>query len=226
MTDFPSPSPALAAPPRGRIRVKVCGITTAADAEAAIAAGADALGFNTWRGSKRYLDLAAAADWIVRLPCFVTRVALCVNAPLEEALRVGALPFLDALQLHGDESHEYCATVAASGPGLIRAVRLEQPEQCASLNDWSTRNVLIDAAVPGAYGGTGARLDVQLAALAVARLPALTLTLAGGLDPENVAEAVRVVRPYAVDVASGVESSPGRKDPIKMRDFIQAATGA
>ena len=189
-------------------------------------AGADALGFNTWNGSKRYLDLTAASEWIERLPCFVTRVALCVNAPLQEALRVGALPFIDSLQLHGDESHAYCATVAASGRGLIRAVRLEHPNQCDSLSAWSTRNILIDAAVPGAYGGTGARLDLNLAAHAVASLPALTLTLAGGLDPENVAEAVRAVRPYAVDVASGVESAPGKKDSLKMRDFIQAIAGA
>ena len=211
---------------RQRVRVKICGITTAEDAEAAVHAGADALGFNTWSGSRRFLDLEKATGWIVDLPCFVTRVALCVNAPLEEASRISALPYVDALQLHGDERSDYCRSIAALGRSWIRAVRLESAGHIVSLSEWGTRNVLIDAAVAGAYGGTGSRLDLDLAAESVRRCKGLSLTLAGGLDPENVAEAVRLVRPYAVDVASGVESAPGRKDAAKMRDFVQAVAAA
>jgi phosphoribosylanthranilate isomerase len=209
-----------------RVRVKICGLTTAADAEAAIEAGADALGFNTWQGSRRFLPLDAAADWISRLPSFVTRVALCVNASAVEAARVAALPFIDAVQLHGDETREYCLELVSTGRSVIRAVRVENFGQADTLFQWGTRQVLIDAAVAGAYGGTGARLDVELAARTVRHCRGLCLTLAGGLDPENVAEAVRLVRPYAVDVASGVESAPGRKDVAKMRAFVQAVAEA
>ena len=213
--------------PAQRVRVKICGLTTPADAEAAIHAGADALGFNTWSGSRRFLDLDQAADWISGLPTFVARVALCVNTPLEAASAFAGLPFIDVVQLHGDESPDFCRQLAdLSRRPLIRAVRLESFEQVASLALWGTRHVLIDAAVAGAYGGTGARLDLDLASRTVAHCTGLCITLAGGLDPDNVAEAVRRVRPYAVDVASGVESAPGRKDTAKMRDFVQAVAGA
>ena len=210
----------------GRVRVKICGITCSEDAEAAILAGADALGFNAWQGSKRYLDVAAAARWLRDLPGFVTKVVLCVNHTLEEALRLGALPFIDVAQFHGDESDGFCAQYSADGRSHIRAVRPRSREELDRLPMLGTRQVLLDAAVAGAYGGTGARADLELAATAVSRFPRLTVTLAGGLEPDNVAEAVRLVRPYAVDVASGVESVPGRKDPFKMRDFVQAALGA
>lgn len=210
----------------GRVRVKICGITCSEDAESAVQAGADALGFNAWQGSKRYLDVAAAGAWMGELPGFVTRVVLCVNHTLEEALRLGGLPFIDVAQFHGDESDGYCARYSADGRPHIRAVRPRSRAELDRLPVMGTRQVLLDAAVPGAYGGTGARADLGLAAEAVARFPRLSLTLAGGLEPGNVAEAVRLVRPYAVDVASGVESAPGRKDRFKMRDFVQAVLGA
>ncbi|NBV33122.1 MAG: phosphoribosylanthranilate isomerase [Proteobacteria bacterium] len=170
-----------------RVRVKICGITSPEDAEAAIAAGADALGFNTWQGSRRYLDLETATDWISTLPSFVTRVALCVNAPLEHAQRLAALPYLDALQFHGDESHEYCRLFAGLGRPFLRAVRLGASSELNDLTLWRTRQLLVDAAVPGAYGGTGCSADLALAAEAVARFPRLYVTLAGGLEPDNVA---------------------------------------
>ena len=211
--------------PLFRVRVKICGITNAADAEAAVDAGADALGFNTWEGSRRYLDIRKAADWLRELPVFVSRVALGINLPLGEALRVADLPYVDLLQLHGDEPVGYCAQVAAAGRSFVRAVRLSGAGCLPALEEWSTRQVLLDAAVPGAFGGTGTLADLDLAAVAVSRFPCLRVTLAGGLDPDNVAEAVRLVRPYAVDVASGVESSPGLKDRAKMRDFVAAVAG-
>ncbi len=209
-----------------RVRVKICGITNAADAEAAVDAGADALGFNTWKGSRRYLDIRAAGEWLREVPVFVCRVALGINLPLEEALQMAGLSFIDLLQLHGDEPADYCARIAASGHSFVRAVRLSGPNDVERLTEWSTRQVLLDAAVPGAFGGTGALADLRLAAEAVGRFPQLRITLAGGLEPDNVAEAVRLVRPYAVDVASGVEGSPGVKDRVKMRDFVAAVAGA
>ncbi len=211
---------------RGRVRVKICGITSAKDAELAVAAGADALGFNAWEGSKRHMDVAGACGWLREMPGFVTKVVLCVNHSIDEALRLGGLPFVDVVQFHGDETDDFCARYSADGRPHIRALRPRSSMDLERLPRLGTRQVLLDAAVPGAYGGTGTRADLELAALAVARFPSVAVVLAGGLDPDNVAEAVRVVRPYAVDVASGVESAPGRKDPAKMRDFVQAVLGA
>lgn len=209
--------------PMNRVRVKICGITCEEDARAAIAAGADALGFNTWVGSKRFLDLKNAAGWISELPAFVCRVALCVNASEDEVKQVAALPFIDLLQFHGDESRESCRKFAKSGKAFVRAVRVGADKDLEGLDQWGTQNVLLDAAVSGSYGGTGALLDCELAVRARERYPMLSLTLAGGLDPENVGSVVGRLRPFAVDVASGVESAPGRKDFGKMRAFVGAA---
>jgi phosphoribosylanthranilate isomerase len=203
-----------------RVRVKICGITSREDAMAAVLAGADALGFNTWEGSKRYMDIRCAGGWMGDLPAFVTRVALCINKPLEEALAIAQLPWVDALQFHGDEAVEYCEQFSKAGFPFIRAVRLGNAEELEKLGGWSTSSVLVDAAVTGAYGGTGALADMALARKAVERFPRLNITLAGGLTPANVRAAVAAVRPYAVDVASGVESTPGRKEAELMRAFV------
>lgn len=209
-----------------RVRVKVCGLVCEEDAEAAIEAGVDALGFNTWEGSRRYVDLRAAAPWVSALPAFVSRVALCVNAGREWLEVLSTLGFVDAVQFHGEESREFCAHFAERRRPFIRAVRLGREGDLLGLDQWGTRNVLVDAAVAGAFGGTGALLDLDLARRAVKQFPALRVTVAGGLRPENVGEVVRVLRPYAVDVASGVEGSSGRKDRVKMRDFVQAVRDA
>ena len=209
-----------------RVRVKICGITNRADAEEAIALGADALGFNTWRGGKRFIDLERESAWLAGLPPFVGRVALLVNAPLAEAERVARLPFIDALQLHGDEDAAYCAEVARLGVCFVKALRVREAADVASANSFSTPHVLIDAHVAGLFGGTGVRVDLALAEELRQRHPGLTLILAGGLTPENVADAVRAVRPYAVDVSSGVEATPGRKDRARMRAFVDAVRGA
>lgn len=205
-----------------RVRVKICGITNQRDAEEAIACGADALGFNTWPGTKRFIDLEREASWIRQLPPFVSRVALVVNASLADAQRIAALPFIDAVQFHGDEDAAYCAKFTATGKMFIKALRIRKEEDLQGVDAFSTRHVLIDAHVAGLFGGTGVRVDLSLATLLRERFPSLTLVLAGGLRPDNVAEAVLTVQPFAVDVSSGVESEPGKKDPGLLRAFISA----
>lgn len=211
----------------GPVGVKVCGITCEEDAWEAVRAGVDALGFNAWKGSRRWVDVAAAAPWMGRLPSMVSRVVLFVNAPLREALELSALPVVDVVQFHGEETPEYLAAfVRECDRPVIRAVRLGEESAFRHLEKPGAWNVLVDAAVPGAFGGTGAQVDWELARKAVKEFPHLRILLAGGLTPENVAEAVQRVGPYAVDVASGVESTvPGRKDPRKMAAFVAAARG-
>ncbi|MES2570102.1 MAG: phosphoribosylanthranilate isomerase [Verrucomicrobiota bacterium] len=209
-----------------KVRVKICGITNRHDAERAIALGADALGFNLFSGSKRFIDLEENASWIRALPPFVTRVAVLVNLPLSEARELASHPALDLLQFHGDEDFAYCAEFARLGRPFIKAIRLGSADAIATAADFSTPNLLVDALVPGAFGGTGHRIDLSLARELAMRHPQLALILAGGLTSANVAEAVSRVDPYAVDVASGVESDPRHKSLEKMRAFLEAARGA
>jgi phosphoribosylanthranilate isomerase len=207
-----------------RVRVKICGLTSRENALEAISPGADALGFNLYPGSKRYLSLDRASEWIRTLPPFVTRVAVLVNVSIDEALWVAAHPAIDLVQFHGDEDEAYCAKFAETGRPFIKALRLRDAASISSAARFSTANLLLDASAAGAFGGTGNLIDLDLAAECVRRHPDLRFTLAGGLTPENVADAVRMVKPYAVDVASGVESAPGIKDSAKMRAFIGAVT--
>lgn len=209
-----------------RTRVKICGITREQDALEAIALGADALGFNLYPGSKRFIPLDREATWIAALPPFVTRAAVMVNAGLEEALRIAEHPAIDIVQFHGDEDEAYCAAFAKSGRPFIKALRLKNASSIEAASRFSTRNVLLDAHAGAAYGGSGTLIDLALAAECVAKCPALHIALAGGLKADNVGDAVRQVRPYAVDVASGAESAPGIKDREKMAAFIGAAMNA
>jgi len=208
-----------------RVRVKICGLTNAADAQSAVALGADALGFNLFPGSPRCVVLEREAAWIASLPPFVTRVAVLVNVPLEEARRVAGHPAIDLVQFHGDEDEDYCAEFARLGYPFLKALRVRDAASLDRADRFSTPHILLDAHADNAYGGTGLRLDPQVAAEAVRRFPGLRIALAGGLKPENVAEAVQAVRPYAVDVASGVERAPGRKDEGKMKAFVDAVMG-
>ena len=206
----------------GRVRVKICGFTRREDAETAIALGADALGFNLFPGSKRHILLDENAAWIAALPPFVTKVAVLVNATLEEARRVALHPAIDLVQLHGDEDAGYCRACASLRRPFIKALRIRDASDIAKAADFSTDNVLIDAHVEGEYGGTGAAIGLPLAREIVQGHPRLRIILAGGLLPENVREAAQGVRPFAVDVASGVEFAPRKKDPAKMAAFIRA----
>jgi phosphoribosylanthranilate isomerase len=200
-----------------RVRVKICGITTPEDADAAIKAGADALGFNGFLGSKRYIDLAKSSQWIKNLPPFITRVAVLVNPTLQQAEAISALPGIDQLQLHGEESAEMCALL--SHKPFIKSFAATK-EKLAHIEPYKTETVLLDTYVPGEFGGTGKLVDLELARLFVREKCNINVILSGGLNPQNVAHAIKHVGPYAVDVASGVEAEPRRKDFSLMRAFI------
>lgn len=198
--------------------VKVCGITNVEDALAALDAGADMLGFNFYARSPRYITPAAALKIIERLPEGVTCVGVFVNEPAPaDVERIAREARLGAVQLHGDETPEYCQRLR--GLTTIKALRVGADYTPESAADYDTDAVLLDAYVVGERGGTGHTFDWALATLTRERVP--RLFLAGGLNPDNVASAVAAVRPYAVDVCSGVETSPGRKSPQLMRRFVE-----
>ena len=202
------------------VKVKICGITNAEDAQAAVAAGADLLGFVFYDGSPRHVTVEQAAAIARIVPPFVVRVGLFVNAPEELVGEAMSACGLQLLQFHGDETPEYCRQFGAMS---MKAFRVKDAETIRTLPDFPTDAWLLDAFVPGQRGGTGHSFNWDLAIEAVKL--GKPVFLAGGLTPENVAEAVRKVRPYGVDVSSGVESAPGKKDHAKVRAFIQAAKG-
>jgi len=195
------------------VRVKICGITRAEDALAAVRLGADAVGFNFWPGSRRYLTPAAARAIASRLPPFVTTVGVFVNQPEAEVLGIAEEAGLQVLQLHGDEPPDLCARLPLP---VVKAIHVDAVKTLSKLLSYEVSAFLLDTPSRG-HGGTGQPFDWSLAEGVSEVAPVI---LAGGLDPENVAEAIRTVRPYAVDVASGVESSPGVKDVAKMARFI------
>lgn len=201
------------------VRIKICGITNVEDARAAVAAGADALGFMFYERSPRCVSPHAAAAIVRALPPSVARVGVFVNAGEAEVRRVAVESGVDTLQFHGEETPEFCRRFAPLK--VWKAFRIQGAESLAALRDYDTDAWLLDSFVPGQLGGTGAMFNWELAV--EAKKFGRPIILAGGLTPANVAEAVRQVRPFAVDVSSGVESALGRKDPQKLRDFIAAA---
>ena len=206
------------------LRVKICGLTTPQDARAAIEFGADALGFNFFAGSKRYVG--HGAEWIRKLPAEVDKIAIAVNPTIEEAKGIAALPGITALQLHGAETPAFCRRLVGEGIRFEKALPVSGPESLVNLPDFYTETVLLDSSGAGGFGGSGRAFPWELARGFVETHPRLRVVLAGGLTPENVAEAAATVRPFGVDVATGVESSPGRKDYGRLRAFIVAARGA
>jgi phosphoribosylanthranilate isomerase len=196
--------------------VKVCGVRSLDDALAAADAGADAIGFNFWPGSKRFVALEEAARIAGRLPATLRRFGVFVDAPADEIERAFAAGAIDTAQLHGDEPHDFCRPFAGR---YMKALRLRD---LAQLQGWDCELLLVDADAPG-YGGSGTTADWSLAKAAAANRRIL---LAGGLTPDNVAAAIAAVGPYGVDVASGVERSPGVKDPRKIAAFVAAARAA
>jgi phosphoribosylanthranilate isomerase len=203
------------------VKVKICGITSAPDAITAIDAGADALGFMFYDQSPRHVSVASASEIIRQLPPFVMKVGVFVNAPEELVQRAIADCSLSLLQFHGEEPPEFCTQF---GLMSMKAFRMRNAESLKALPDYLTDAWLLDAYANDKRGGTGEKFNWDLAV--EAKKFGRLIFLAGGLTPENVGEAVKKVQPFAVDVSSGVESAPGKKDPAKVRAFIQAAKGA
>lgn len=206
--------------------VKICGLTRATDAEEVARAGADFVGLNLWERSKRFVAVPAArvlAEVSRAHGAAIRVVGLFVDAGFSEIEdAIGAID-LDVVQLHGDEDPDLCAELAArTGAAVWKAVPVAGAADVAELGKWPVEAVLLDAPSPG-RGGSGRAFDWQLAAGARG---AAHVVLAGGLQVDTVAEAIRVVRPWAVDVASGVEVAPGIKDAAKVAAFVAAARGA
>ena len=203
------------------VTVKICGITSPVDAQEAADAGADAVGLMFYEGSPRCVSLEVAKAIVKVLPPSVARVGVFVNA--EESLVRQAMRecTLNVLQFHGEESPEFCAGFGAM---TLKAIRVKDESSLAELERFGTDGFLLDAFSKDARGGTGEQFNWKLARKATEC--GKPIFLAGGLTAENVTEAVRAAEPFAVDVSSGVESEPGRKDAEKMRAFVAAAKGA
>lgn len=201
------------------LKVKICGITNLEDAMQAVDAGADALGFVFHKKSPRFVDPEIAGDIIKRLPPFVTTVGVFVNDGADVVNSVVERAGLNAAQLHGDEPPEYCSKITAK---VIKAFRVRDEKDIYGIKAYNASAFLLDAYVEGAHGGTGKMFNWSLAAEAKKHG---RIILSGGLTPDNVKDAVNQVRPYAVDVSSGVEKCHGKKDHDKVLNFIMAAKG-
>jgi phosphoribosylanthranilate isomerase len=214
-------------------RIKICGITNIEDARAAAAAGADAIGLNFYPRSKRCIDRDTATTIAAHIPNTVKRIGVFVNASPEEIVEAAERVRLDAVQLHGDEPAAFLAKLPAGTP-IIRAFRCGEPglaplrtflQECRGLGR-TPDAVLIDADAKQEYGGTGHVTDWSLVAREKSLLHAMPILLGGGLTPANVAVAIQTVLPEGVDVASGVETSPGKKDAKLIEQFVTAAIRA
>ena len=199
------------------VKIKICGITELDDALHALDCGADALGFVFYERSPRAITRKKAQGIIAALPPFVTVVGLFVNEDPGTVREISDDCGLDVIQYHGDESPE---TVRLAPRRAIRALRVRESETLDDIEHYPACGLLLDAWIPGAFGGTGVLCNWEIAADIAQKRPVI---LAGGLTPENVAEAIKTVRPYGVDVSSGVEERPGHKDRTKVAAFIKAA---
>jgi len=206
-----------------KVKVKICGITNWTDARRAVEAGAQFLGFNFYRPSPRYIQVAAARRIIRRLPDGIAAVGVFVNESEANMLAIARRVGLDYLQLHGDEPPEQVARLKRE-IAVIKAIRVRdsfRPKQLDSFGRASA--ILLDGFDARRHGGTGKTFNWNLAR---GSNGSRRIFLAGGLTPENVAEAIRVARPYAVDVCSGVEARPGRKDPARIVALMWAVKAA
>ena len=201
-----------------KTRVKICGITNVADGLVAAEAGADLIGLMFYEKSPRLITLAQAAEISRALPPYLMRVGVFVNPPVDLVMRAIGECQLTTLQFHGDESSEFCTQF---GLISIKAIRIRDESSLAQLENFQTDALLLDAHSSHGLGGTGERFNWDLAV--AAQRFGKPVFLAGGLTPENVASAVQHVRPFGVDVSSGVEFAPGKKDPAKVKAFVAAA---
>lgn len=207
-------------------KVKICGITNLEDARAAWELGADQLGFNFYSGSKRYVSPRGAREIIDRSGS-LKHIGVFVNEPLDSLLAITDYVGLDGIQLHGDEDIDYVAEVKKRSKAfVIRAFRVSPTFYVGDALDWAIDFPLFDTHSANEYGGTGEKFDWDEFGSEIDFLFPGNAYLAGGLNAENVTTAIRKVQPYAVDVASGVESSPGKKDRKKLEAFIMNAKSA
>lgn len=202
------------------VKVKICGLTSVADALTAAEAGADMIGLMFYPKSPRHIDLATAADISRALPPHIMRVGVFVNPEPAVVMEAIAACGLNLLQFHGQEEPDFCTSF---GLMSVKALRVQDAASLTALENYQTDAFLLDAYSQAGLGGTGEKFNWDLAI--EAKRYGRPIFLAGGLTPENIAGAVAQVQPFAVDVSSGVESAPGKKDPAKVRAFIQAAQG-
>ena len=203
------------------VSLKICGITCQRDAAQLVALGVDALGVNFWPRSKRYLPPSDVA-WLLEFAGSILRVGVFVNAPVELPLRLLHDGWLDVIQLHGDETPADAQAYRAANIPFIKAIGVKSRADLLHASDYGAAAILLDAHAPGVYGGTGEVFDWNVARLFREQHPGLPLILAGGIVPENAASAVRLVRPAALDVASGAELAPGIKDFDKIHALLAA----
>ncbi len=207
------------------VRIKICGITNLGDAQLAAGNGATALGFNFYRWSPRFVEPSDAADVISQLPGDVRKVGVFVNSELEEIIRFAGISGIDTIQLHGDEDAETVSAVAAaSGLNVIKALRVNTGFDYRAVLLTGAETVLLDTYAPDAFGGTGETFNWDVARQAC--LIFKRTYLAGGLGPENIADAIAATAPYGVDACSALESSPGKKDTGKLLRFLKMAATA
>ena len=198
-----------------RTRIKICGITRAEDADAAVEAGADALGLVFYPPSPRAVDVAQAVDAVGNVPAFVSVTALFVNPTVEEVQRVLDSVRIDVIQFHGEEDDDFCRQFKRP---YIKALRVRQASDVVAscLRFPGALAILLDSYKPGVPGGTGETFDWSL----IPETPTKPIILAGGLEPDNVASAITQIRPFAVDISGGVEASKGIKDHRKIEEFV------
>jgi phosphoribosylanthranilate isomerase len=202
--------------------IKICGLRRSEDVSAAVEAGADALGFNFWSGTRRYIDPVEASALIRMVPQNVLSVGVFVDAPADHMLSVAVATGIQAIQMHGDEPPEVLERLSPFK--TIKAIKVAERLDPAQLRAYGKADIiLLDRSVSGMVGGTGRKFDWSLA---IEARKYATILLAGGLNPGNVAEAIRQVQPWGVDVASGVETAPGVKDAELIRQFIRNARAA
>ena len=223
-----TPSPSMALLKRfldpSHVSLKICGVTSRGDAEKLASLAVDALGVNFWPRSKRYLA-AQDAVWLRDLAGRILRVGVFVNQPADLSLRLVAEGLLDVVQLHGDEAPHDAEAYRAAGVPFFKAIGVAVGADLSHAVDFGADALLLDAHAPGVYGGTGEAFDWNRAVEFKNQHPEIPIVLAGGITPVNAAQAARTVRPVALDVASGAESSPGVKDFAKVSALLAALQG-
>ena len=200
-------------------KVKICGITNLRDAEAAVALGADLLGFNFYKQSPRYIGPQKAHQIVMSLPAFVEIVGVFVNSSAEEIQLISNEVGLDWVQLHGDETPGFCTSLDSISSLIMKAIRVKSPADFEYARNFSVHGLLFDAYNCEQYGGTGSKFDWEELSKVISYFP-YKIFLAGGINPDNVVDAARI-EPYALDVCSGVESELGKKNHKKMQILFE-----